>query len=458
MVEKIYLEKEKLINIIKNKKNNLWIPNIKTKINEIRENTCFSIKESKKDKNNFKPHNIVYLTNKDENIKCKIVKLSLSKKQKIIINNWINSYALMYNETLRFIKNKIINCLNKKKDKKKDKINKLYNINFNFYKTRAALKEKKAEIVKNSQLNNFSTNTQIKVHDIDYAIKLECSNYNSAVTNYKNKIIKHFRIRYWNKDKEIKIMDLEKTNFTNNTIRQKILGTVNGYYNTRKFNFNEIEKDCRLGYNSLTNEYLLYVPIEVKCKENKKTELISLDPGLRTFMTGISNNKIVKIGENSKLIVNKLKKMEQIKQNNTIKNKNKKIYERKHNIKIKNLIDELHWKTINYLTKNYKTILIGNMSSKNIFSKKKTLSSSMKKLSLRYRFYQFTKRLEYKCKLVKNNYKYVNEAYTSKICSNCGNYDKDLGNNKVYNCNACNLVIDRDVNGARNIYMKACIH
>jgi len=78
----------------------------------------------------------------------------------------------------------------------------------------------------------------------------------------------------------------------------------------------------------------------------------------------------------------------------------------------------------------------------------------MKKLSLRYRFYQFTQRLEY-------NYKYVNESYTSKISSNCGNYDKYdkyIGNNTMYNCDACNLVIDRDVNGARNIYMKVYMH
>ena len=39
------------------------------------------------------------------------------------------------------------------------------------------------------------------------------------------------------------------------------------------------------------------------------------------------------------------------------------------NKKIRNLTDELHWKTINYLVKNYDTILIGNMSSKGIVSK-----------------------------------------------------------------------------------------
>jgi putative transposase len=51
-------------------------------------------------------------------------------------------------------------------------------------------------------------------------------------------------------------------------------------------------------------------------------------------------------------------------------------------------------------------------------------------------------------------YKVVNEAYTSKVCTNCGNYKKDLGSAKVYNCKKCKAIIDRDVNGARNILLK----
>ena len=44
--------------------------------------------------------------------------------------------------------------------------------------------------------------------------------------------------------------------------------------------------------------------------------------------------------------------------------------------------------------------------------------------------------------------------YTSKICSNCGNYNKDLKAEKIYECVNCDLSIDRDMNGCRNIFMK----
>ena len=44
---------------------------------------------------------------------------------------------------------------------------------------------------------------------------------------------------------------------------------------------------------------------------------------------------------------------------------------------------------------------------------------------------------------------------TSKMCSICGNIKEDLGGNKVYKCTNCKTVMDRDVNGARNIHIRA---
>lgn len=48
----------------------------------------------------------------------------------------------------------------------------------------------------------------------------------------------------------------------------------------------------------------------------------------------------------------------------------------------------------------------------------------------------------------------VDESYTSKTCGRCGNLNNKLGGNKIYKCTNCNLVIDRDINGARNILLK----
>lgn len=40
---------------------------------------------------------------------------------------------------------------------------------------------------------------------------------------------------------------------------------------------------------------------------------------------------------------------------------------------------------------------------------------------------------------------------SSKTCSRCGNVKSDLGDEEVYRCNVCQLVMDRDVNAAINI-------
>lgn len=74
-----------------------------------------------------------------------------------------------------------------------------------------------------------------------------------------------------------------------------------------------------------------------------------------------------------------------------------------------------------------------------------------KRIASRMRFYNFLQRLQYKCLSKQLNVKIVNENYTSKMCCSCRNYKKDLGSNKIYNCDKCKLEIDRDINGAINI-------
>ncbi len=95
------------------------------------------------------------------------------------------------------------------------------------------------------------------------------------------------------------------------------------------------------------------------------------------------------------------------------------------------------------------------MSTKGIVnSKNSNLSSTQKNLAYALSFYTFRQRLQYKCQLKGNLYYNVREKYTSKTCSCCGEYKKDLGGNKVYECIKCGLKIDRDVNSCRNIFLK----
>ena len=59
--------------------------------------------------------------------------------------------------------------------------------------------------------------------------------------------------------------------------------------------------------------------------------------------------------------------------------------------------------------------------------------------------------------LIKLNFgcdiKIVSEEYTSKCCTKCG-YLSNKYSNRMKQCPYCNLVINRDINGSRNILIK----
>ena len=423
MKTKLNYYKTKLLNI----RMIFGVPKLILPLTNINSNSWFSISEGKLKRNpKFTENN--YTTNFLNSVKFKSMKITLilNRYQKNMINNWLNAYSKMYNYTLKYIKNN-------------------NNIDFNFIKLRSLLKFDKQHILKKSN---------IKVHDIDGAIKLACSMYKSALTNYKNGNIKQFRIRYWKKKKKIKIMDLEKNNFTKDGIRVKILGKIQGYYNNEKYDFSKIKHDCRL--QKKEDKYYLYVPEKIEKEDKiKSNKQITIDPGIRTFITGITENKVIKIEDDKNKIKKYLIRNDKIQNNEKITKEIKKKNEKMINKKIRNLVNELQWKTINYLTKNNKIILMVNMSTKNISKKEGNLNSMSKRIVSMIRLYEFKERLKYKCEIRGVKYGEINEWMTSKMCSKCGNIKEELGGKKIYECKICKIKIDRDVNGARNIHIKA---
>lgn len=122
-----------------------------------------------------------------------------------------------------------------------------------------------------------------------------------------------------------------------------------------------------------------------------------------------------------------------------------------------NLVEELHWKSINYLIKNYETIIIGDLNVKGIVKKSGNLSKETKRVALGLKFYNYKQKLIYKCNVNNTKLSITNEWLTSKMCSLCGSISETLGSKKIYNCNNCKSIMDRDINGARNIYIKSII-
>jgi IS605 OrfB family transposase len=369
----------------------------------------------------------------------------LTGYQKLIFNKWFIAFTKMYNETLKYIKKNYLET------------NKL-NINFINLRTNH-LKETRNKIQLNSQISTINEDVRIKAHILDYAIKLACSNYKSAMSNYKKGNIKQFRIRYWKYNSNQKVMDIEHQFFKQGTICNKIFGAINCTYDGKPFDMKLIEttykSNCKLVFKN--NQYILLVPETINHKTKEKpNKIISLDPGIRKFMTGLSENQIIKIGENASDRIKKYLEIIDDKQKIKYPKKIQIKYEKRYNLKINHLVDELHWKTIKYLTDNYENILIGDMSVKGISSNKKSVLNKMtKRIAYKLKFYQFNERLKYKCNLNKINLKQINESYTSKMCSVCGNYNNNLGASKIYDCLNCHVKMDRDINGCRGIFIKS---
>ena len=69
------------------------------------------------------------------------------------------------------------------------------------------------------------------------------------------------------------------------------------------------------------------------------------------------------------------------------------------------------------------------------------------------KFYEFKRQIEYKSKLNGLEFIQVDKFYpSSKTCSCCGNIKKDLKlSDRMYKCDVCGLVIDRDYNASINL-------
>jgi transposase len=271
----------------------------------------------------------------------------------------------------------------------------------------------------------------------------------------RNGNIKNFNVRYLKSTKPSLIMDIESSAIKSKSFMTSVLGKE--IKNLENINYSN-NNDCKLHYNKNKDIFTLLVPEEIEndINNDNKKEYISIDLGLRTLMNCKTNNYYIKIGDNVKREIERLiKREDNYKKIKNIKNKNKVL--KRIRGKIKNKIDDLHWKTINYLTINYKNIIIGKWSTKSIIScEDSNLIKMNKRIIQSLSYYKLLERLKFKSLINKSNLIIQEEWYTSKTCTLCGKIKNNLGSNTVYSCDFCNLKTDRDYNGCRNIFL-SCI-
>ena len=407
----------------------LWFPTLLQSATNIKSNSWFNILRKENE-------NLTKVDEKENNttyIKSMKFPIYPDQKQAKILDDWFGAVIDMYN-----IANKHISEYYAIRGKIQT-----------YYDVRNKLYDKAQEII---------NKTHIPKHTLDYSIKHCVEMYKSAISNLKNRHIKHFTIKNLSKDKNRYNLVIEKSSFSKkiNGFYVKQLGEMKSQRSLIKF----FESNAILQYNKNSDTYYIIATFKKDCKYTAEREThCGIDLGVRTMATTYSPNKTIEIGTNLVPIIDKYnKRMDKLrsdKDNDLITDRKYKRVLSKYGNNMRNRIDDLHKKVSKYLVTTYENIHLGKISTQSIISNKTSnLDRRNKRRLIVLSFYKFGEIIKTMGKKYNANIKDINEYMTSKTCHNCQNINKELKKSKTYWCDICGVTLDRDVNAAINIYKK----
>ena len=158
----------------------------------------------------------------------------------------------------------------------------------------------------------------------------------SAFTNIRNKNITHFQVNYKSKKRPTYSIAIPHT---------AIKYENDGFYIYKRYNktpikvhsrtlkkLRNINHDSKLIYDGL--HYYILVPIDQTAKRyfGDEKRVIALDPGVRTFQTGYSNDEIIEFSSRTDNIAKLQRKVDILK---SLRDKKQKKIKKKENIKNK---------------------------------------------------------------------------------------------------------------------------
>lgn len=442
--------------------NDIWFPDeITDENNDAWFSTISQVNTNNIPKYNYVPENTPDIVIENKPLRAIKLKLKPNYKQKKIFKEWCNTTRYVYNRIINRLKNnpeinpnKHFNMLNKEYITKKDN-----NI----------IKKGEEENLTN-YLYEWEENTPKDIRK--GALRDIKKGYNTAWANIKAGNIKKFDLNYRQKKnlneqsleippEAIKIKQIKNLNKKSYGIiiySKYKLGMIKiSKRSIRGINLTNIKRTVRLKQEN--NQWYICVSMGAKIKNNNtKEKTCALDPGIRKFQTIYSEDKITMIKPNKELVERLHCRLDKLQGKRAKKEISKKIYNKKQckiQEKITNLVNDMHYKVISSLTKEYTAILLPSFESQDMVKSNK-LPSKVKRKMMNYSFYKFQQRLIHKSKLQTNcNVYIVNEAYTSKTCGYCG-YSGELNktSEEKITCGKCSKSYDRDINGSRNIYIK----
>jgi transposase len=312
-------------------------------------------------------------------------------------------------------------------------------------------------------IHGFLQNLDVPNSIIANVIKEFVASISSNFTKICKENLNDFSMKLRNPFRNRRTLSIDNHNLRANGPFPTYLGNLEiEKRKSRGFQWSDVKKDFKIVYDKYKRKFYLHAPIlvEKKIVENKKP-LISLDPGEKNFLFGYAMDHYFKIGENVREGIRKrLEKVDQIRYEMSKPKKKKRKWKLKRAMnrqhkKIDNYVTELHNKSNIYLCKNYERILMPDFSSKSVSSTQGDLNPMTKRVLGKMSHYRLRISMEEKCKEYSSQYFEVNESYTTKTCGRCGCMDTTINpDERKLTCKSCDLEIDRDLNGARNILIK----
>lgn len=209
-------------------------------------------------------------------------------------------------------------------------------------------------------------------------------------------------------------------------------------------------------------KFWLRVPYQVQIRHaENQGGVCAVDPGIRTFGTVYSPDGVGKVAQQA---FNRGQRMafwlddligRAAKEKNGQRKRRMYLAASRMRLKLRNLVDTLHYQTIGWLFRKFDTVIFpdGNFLSACRRAGRKIRSKSVRNL-LSFAFARFRDRLQFKAELLGKRVVLVCESYTSKTHNITGEI-RQVGSAKYVTSQG--IRIDRDVNGALGILLKALL-
>ena len=362
----------------------------------------------------------------DTQVRSKKIRIYPNKDQKLLFNRWFGTSRFVYNQTVTYLKQP---------------------------DTKASWLGIKTGIL--HDLPDWSKEIPYQIKSI--AIQDACKAVSKAKLDFK-KTKKVNEVKYRSRKETRQSCYIPKSAITDLGIYHSLTGRLKWteelpeeFYDSRLIRENGRYFVC-----------IPYSKADSNIIEKQDNRVVAIDPGVRAFATFYSEDSCGKIGfgDNKRIfrlclvidkLISALSKTKDLFKKFRIKSLIGRL-----KWKIHDLISELHYKTALFFVKNFDIILLPTFEVSEMTNKtrRKIKSKTVRNmLSLcHYKFKQIIKAKAFEFGKVVVD---VCEAYTSQTVSWTGELVKNLNSSKIIKSKSTGIKMDRDINGARGIMLRA---